>query len=79
MFRITAFSIRTGLAGDERIISYRKLRLAGEPTPYLYLTAGIPVEAVTSGANRAILRNVALLMTRPGAGLCPGGAHRTAV
>jgi len=54
---------RMGLAGDKRVISYRKLRLAGESTPYLYLTAGIPVEAATREANRALRYNVALLMS----------------
>jgi two-component system, cell cycle sensor histidine kinase and response regulator CckA len=54
-------SIRPGFAGDQRIISYRKLRLAGEATPYLYVTAGIPVEVATRQANQALLNSVVLL------------------
>jgi len=46
---------RKGLTGDKRIISYRKLSLAGEQSPYLYVTAGIPVEVATREANRSIM------------------------
>jgi two-component system, cell cycle sensor histidine kinase and response regulator CckA len=54
-------SIRSGFAGDKRVISYKKLRLPGEPTPYMYVTAGIPVEVATRGANQALLNSVLLL------------------
>ncbi len=53
-------SIRAGIAGDKRIISYRKLRLAGEQAPYMYLTAGIPLEVAVHGADRALRNNMAL-------------------
>uniref|UniRef100_C6DZM9 histidine kinase n=1 Tax=Geobacter sp. (strain M21) TaxID=443144 RepID=C6DZM9_GEOSM len=54
-------SIRKGLAGDTRIIAYRKLYLPGEKTPYLYVTAGIPVDAATHKANRALVLSALLL------------------
>lgn len=47
--------------GKERFISYRKIRLEGESTPYMYIRAGIPVNAALSGANADLLRNLALL------------------
>ncbi|GFO62893.1 response regulator [Geomonas paludis] len=53
--------IRAGLQGDRRIISYRKLRLPGEATPYMYVTAGIPIEVATRDANRALTRSMLLL------------------
>ena len=53
-------SIRSGFAGDKRIISYRKLSLAGEPTPYMYVTAGIPVEIAAREASKALLNSVVL-------------------
>jgi len=59
----TGTCVRTGIAGDTRIISYRKLRLPGEQIPYMYLTAGIPIEAVTGVANRSLIYNMALLIS----------------
>ncbi len=52
---------RRGIAGDRRIISYRKLRLAGEQTPYMYVTAGIPVDVAVREANRTLIRSMVLL------------------
>jgi len=43
-------------AGDDRIQTYRKLRLEGEPKPYMYVRAGIPKDVVMSETN-ADLRN----------------------
>jgi PAS domain S-box-containing protein len=54
-------TIRAGIAGDKRIISYRKMRLAAEKTPYMYVTVGIPVEVAVQKANRALLYNMTLL------------------
>lgn len=54
---------RVGLEGDERIISFRKLRLKGEQTPYLYVTAGIPLDAATQQARRSLQYSVGLLMS----------------
>ncbi|WP_239027779.1 response regulator [Geomonas subterranea] len=53
--------VRAGLQGDNRIISYRKLRLPGETTPYLYVTAGIPIEVATRDARRALGYSIVLL------------------
>jgi PAS domain S-box-containing protein len=46
--------------GIKRFISYRKIRLEGERTPYMYIRSGIPVSTALSGANRALVRNLAL-------------------
>jgi PAS domain S-box-containing protein len=54
-------SVRTGIAGDKRIISYRKVRLTGEETPYMYVTAGIPLEVAVRKANRALVYNMLFL------------------
>jgi diguanylate cyclase (GGDEF)-like protein/PAS domain S-box-containing protein len=45
-------------AGDNRIQTYRKLRLEGESTPYMYVRAGIPIDAVMSAANTALGKNL---------------------
>ncbi|WP_041972794.1 response regulator [Geobacter sp. OR-1] len=60
-------SIRPGLAGDRRIISYQKLLLPGEEAPYLYITAGIPLNAVTEAAFRSLVYNVTAFMLFLGA------------
>jgi len=52
-----------GLVGEQRIVSWRKLRLPGEDTPYLYVRAGIPLAVAISGANAALAHNVALLLS----------------
>jgi PAS domain S-box-containing protein len=46
--------------GIKRFVTYRKLRLPGEQSPYMYIRAGIPVDAVLSKANREFLSNLAL-------------------
>lgn len=52
-------SIGTGVSlGDERIISTKKLRLEGEPAPYMYIRVGIPVESALSDANTQLLKNL---------------------
>jgi len=52
--------VRQGFVGDYRIISYRKMSLAGEATPYMYVTAGIPVQAALHNANKALMESMAL-------------------
>ena len=47
-------------AGDERIISSRKLNLESESSPYMYVRVGIPVESALSHANSELLRNLVL-------------------
>jgi len=51
-------TIRTGIAGDRRIITLRKLFLPGEQEPYMYITAGIPVNVALHEANQSILKNM---------------------
>lgn len=46
---------------DKRILSYRKLRLKGEATPYMYVRVGIPYDEALSTANKKFIENVALL------------------
>ncbi|MBA4373974.1 MAG: hypothetical protein C0402_14080 [Thermodesulfovibrio sp.] len=46
--------------GIRRFISYRKIRLEGEQTPYMYIRAGIPVAASLAAANRALTWNLSL-------------------
>ena len=43
--------------GDIRIITTRKLRLEGEPIPYIYIRAGIPVESALAAVNTQLLGN----------------------
>ncbi len=45
-------------AGDNRIQTYRKLRLEGESTPYMYVRAGIPTDVVMSEANADLRKNL---------------------
>jgi PAS domain S-box-containing protein len=51
----------SAVAGDKRIISTRKLRLEGEPAPYMYVRAGIPVASVLANANMHLIKNLMLL------------------
>jgi len=48
----------SSVTGDNRIQTYRKLRLEGEATPYMYVRAGIPTDIVMSAANAALVRNL---------------------
>jgi signal transduction histidine kinase len=56
----TGTSIRAGLEGDKRIISYRKVHLKDEQAPYLYITSGIPMEVLLRRAHQTIVQNVLL-------------------
>lgn len=47
--------IDVGLTGDRRIISYTKLRLHNEAFPYLYIRAGIPLQATL---NKAVEKQI---------------------
>ncbi len=48
--------------GDRRIVTYRKLRLEGEQKPYMYVRAGISIEAAVAKANRRLLFNILMLL-----------------
>jgi len=48
----------SSVVGDDRIQTYRKLRLEGESTPYMYVRAGIPTDIVMSEANAALGKNL---------------------
>lgn len=48
--------------GQNRVSSYRKLRLDDTQPPYMYVRSGFPVESVNANANRAIQKNLALLI-----------------
>ncbi|MBJ6726874.1 ATP-binding protein [Geomesophilobacter sediminis] len=43
-------------------VAYRKMRLAGEEAPYMYIRVGIPTAAVLANANKILWSNLALLM-----------------
>ncbi|GFE60754.1 PAS domain S-box protein [Geobacter sp. AOG2] len=53
--------IGVGLTGDRRIISYTKLRLSHEAFPYLYIRAGIPLQATLDNAAEKQFYNMAFL------------------
>ncbi|MDA8431206.1 MAG: cache domain-containing protein [Geobacteraceae bacterium] len=48
--------------GNRRITTYRKLRLPGEQTPYIYVRAGISIKAAVAEANRQLLYNIGMLV-----------------
>ncbi len=47
--------------GDKQIISYRKLQLQGEESPYLYIRAGVPLQGALEKARWAQLTSIAVL------------------
>ena len=54
--------------GIRRLLSYRRLFLEGENTPYMYVRASIPVKEVIGAANRSLLINLTLLTSFLAAG-----------
>ena len=44
-----------GLTGVHRVFSYRKLRLPGEPQPYMYVRAGISVSSILERTRKDFL------------------------
>jgi signal transduction histidine kinase/CheY-like chemotaxis protein len=54
--------VATSMAGDVRLITYRKLSLPGEDTPFMYIRVGVPMDAVLAKANRAMVANVLLFL-----------------
>jgi len=57
-------TIEVGVAGDsprqERYVSYQKLTLEGEQSPYMYIRVGIPVQSALSEANEQIVKSMSL-------------------
>lgn len=51
-----------GSLGDERFISWRKIRLAGEAEPYLYVRVGVPVSSARAVSFNLAARNLAVLL-----------------
>ncbi|MBJ6725459.1 PocR ligand-binding domain-containing protein [Geomesophilobacter sediminis] len=47
--------------GEKRISSYRKLRLPGEATPYMYVIAGMSLKTAVAHENRKLVRNITML------------------
>jgi len=54
--------VEKGIDGEERFISYRKLRLEGEQEPSLYVRASIPVAVVLAEATGHLMTNLGLLI-----------------
>jgi len=52
------------LFGDgTQFISFRKMHVKGEQTPYMYIRVGIPTDVILSNANRILWNNLALFMS----------------
>jgi C4-dicarboxylate-specific signal transduction histidine kinase len=47
--------------GDLRIVTYRKLTLPGEQTPYMYVRAGMSIRAAVAKANKQLFYNIAMM------------------
>lgn len=52
--------VGTGFDDTRRIMTYRKLHLEGEQTPYMYIRATIPVEVAVENADAGLVRNLVL-------------------
>jgi len=48
------------MQGDKRVLTYRKLYLPGEKSPFMYIRAGIPVTTVLAGANKVLIQNLSV-------------------
>ena len=55
--------VAVGVDGQRRFVTYRKLRLNGEKSPYMYVRAGIPVATVVAQANALLGRNLIIIAT----------------
>lgn len=47
--------------GDRRIVTYRKLFLPGESSPYIYVRAGVSINSALANANKQLLLNVSIM------------------
>jgi len=52
----------TRFDGDRRIVSYRKVKLAGEQAPFMYVRAGLSISEAVARANMNLLYSVAVLL-----------------
>jgi len=50
-----------GNIGSYRIISYRKIKLPHELTPYMYVRAAVPHDKALEQANRDLIINISVL------------------
>jgi PAS domain S-box-containing protein len=50
----------SSVVGDHRVQTYRKIRLDGETTPYMYVRVGIPTGTVLAAANAELVENLAI-------------------
>lgn len=50
------------LQGERRVVTYRKIRLEGEQTPYMYVRAGMSLEKAVASANRLLIYNLLTLV-----------------
>jgi hypothetical protein len=57
---VYTYSDITTISGDRRILSYRKLWLPAEQSPYMYVRVGVPISNVLAGSNKMLFRNLAL-------------------
>jgi C4-dicarboxylate-specific signal transduction histidine kinase len=48
--------------GDRRIVTYRKLRLPDEETPYMYVRADVSIKTAMAKANQQMLYNIGILV-----------------
>ncbi|MDD2582465.1 MAG: cache domain-containing protein [Desulfuromonadaceae bacterium] len=48
--------------GDRRVTTYRKLRLPGEQTPYMYVRAGISIKEAVARADLHLWNSVAMMV-----------------
>lgn len=53
----------TASFGDERFISYRKIRLHDETEPYMYVRVGIPVKTTLDAADQDTMKSIAFFGT----------------
>ncbi|HEY5513276.1 MAG TPA: PAS domain S-box protein [Geomonas sp.] len=52
--------VGAGYDGQERFLTFRKLRINGEQIPYMYVRTGIPVATVVQQANALLVQNLLL-------------------
>lgn len=48
----------SSVVGDNRVQTYRKIRLENESSPYMYVRVGIPTDTILSVANAELVKNL---------------------